>query len=406
MRIMRIATRFSARTKVRRPMRGFITAVVLGLVALSGSLIAEPSAAKKKNSWASFRNGHEQRGVADQPLPKKLELLWKHEAGETITATAAIAEGRVYVGTLKGEVLCLDLKNGERLWTYHSVEIVDENTFAPGFLAAATVTADSVYIGDEDGVFHAISRSDGKERWKFTTDAQVAGGAAVVGKNVIFGSHDGKLYCVNTTNGNEVWSVATADRVNCSVAVVGNYTFTSGCDGLLRVIDITTGQENEKLQQQLGSHVIASPAVMGDLLYVGNYDGDFLAIDWKHGERVWTYQGSRGQKEYDSSAAVTDDVVVVGNDDKRLHCLDRKTGKARWTFPTGSAIDGSPVIAGDRVFFGSGDGKLYGANLADGKEVFRFVSGRPFSASPAVAEGHLVIGSESSKGYIYCFGAK
>ena len=197
-----------------------------------------------------------------------------------------------------------------------------------------------------------------------------------------------------------MWELVTEGPVNCSVAVVGNSTFTTGCDGLLRVIDITTGQENLELQQQVGSYVIASPAVMGDLLYVGNH------VDWKNAKKLWTYKAKRRLFPYHSSAAVTDELVLVGNGDKRLHCIDRKTGEGRWMFNTGGAVEGSPVVVGDRVFFGSQDGKVYGLNLADGKEVFRYLAGRPIKASPAVAEGRMVIGSESSKGYIYCFGAK
>ncbi len=359
-----------------------------------------------KNDWPNFRNGLEQRGIATTTLPEKPELLWKHEAGEMVTATAAIVDGRVYIGTLKGEVLCLDLKNGERIWTYRSIESDDPEEFAPGFNAAATVSGDTVYLGDEEGVFHAINRQDGKERWKFQTNDQIVGAAAVVGEHVIVGSHDQSLYCLKTATGEKVWEVVTEGPVNCSVAVEGNSTFTTGCDGLLRVIDITTGKENIELQQQVGSYVIASPAVMGDLLYVGNHDAEFWAVDWKNGKHLWTYKAERRHYPFHSSAAVTDDLVVVGNGDKRLHCIDRATGKGRWMFDTRGAVDGSPVVVGDRVYFGSGDGKLYGVNLADGKEVFRFVGGRPFTASPAVGEGCLVIGSESSKGYIYCFGTK
>ncbi len=64
------------------------------------------------------------------------------------------------------------------------------------------------------------------------------------------------------------------------------------------------------------------------------------------------------------------------------------------------------IELGNRVFFGSHDGNLYGLNLEDGKQVFKFLDGSAFSASPAVGRNRLVIGSESTKGFIYCFGAK
>ncbi len=379
-----------------------LTAACLCL--LAGWAVGAESTENPKDSWPSFRNGLQQQGVAGTKFPDKLQLLWAHKVDDPVTATAAIVKGKVYVGTLGGNVLCFNLKDGRLLWKYRSIESNDPEEFAPGFNAAATVAGDSVYIGDEDGVFHAINRETGELRWKVETQGEIVGGAAVVGPHVLVGSHDGSLYCFKTADGERVWEIHTEQPVNCSVAVVENFTFSTGCDGILRVIDINTGEENQALQLRIGSYVIASPAIMGEMLYVGNHDAQFMAINWKQNKIEWTYKAERRHFPYHSSAAVTDELVVVGNGDKRLHCLDRKTGEERWMFTTKGAVDGSPVIAGDRVFFGSADGKFYGVTLADGKRVFRHIDGRSFTASPAVAEGRLVIGSESGK--IYCFGGK
>ena len=96
-------------------------------------------------SWPTFRNGNQQLGVATTKLPEKIEKLWSHEAGAKdgmIKSTAAIAGGRVYAASLNGEVFCLDLKTGNRLWTYKSQEQLNPNIFIPGFKAAVAVTAE------------------------------------------------------------------------------------------------------------------------------------------------------------------------------------------------------------------------------------------------------------------------
>ena len=84
-----------------------------------------------------------------------------------IKSTAAIAGGRVYAASLNGEVFCLDLKTGERQWTYKSQQRDEPECFIPGFKAAVAVTADTVYVGDEEGMFHAIDRGTGKGKWTF-----------------------------------------------------------------------------------------------------------------------------------------------------------------------------------------------------------------------------------------------
>ncbi len=388
---------------------------------ISGSLLASALAAESKEkrakpngkvklaapsrtSWASFRNGNQQLGVATSQLPEKLELLWKVPAKDGVVNTPAIVGDRVYVGVLGGDLICLSLKSGEQIWSYRSIESKNPKEFAPGFQASPTVTAASVYIGDEDGWYHAVDRATGKQRWKFETKGEIVSSTSIVGDRLIFGSYDSSLYCLNAKDGSKVWQVETQDRVNGSPAVSGDFTFVTGCDEHLRVINIESGQEEYAMN--LETYLIASPAVIGDMLYVGTYAAEVIAVNWKAQQVVWRYKDPQREFPYHASAAVTDQFVVVGGRDKQLHCIDRKTGDGIWVFPTRGRIDSSPVIVGDRVFFGSSDKNLYAVNLKTGKQMWKFHAGNHITGSPAVGENHLVIGSETDDGFIYCFGAK
>jgi outer membrane protein assembly factor BamB len=356
-------------------------------------------------NWPSFRNGFALLGIAESPLPEKLEQRWKFATGEMVVSTAAIVDGRVYVASLSGQLFCLDLKSGDKIWSYRSIVDPDPKTFAPGFKASPTVTADSIYLGDEDGVFHGLNRDTGKPKWEpFKTGTEIVSSACLYKDKVLFGSHDNILYCLNTKDGKLAWKFTTQGPVNCTPAIIGNRTFVTGCDEHLRVINIDNGTEEADIP--MGTYLIASPAVVNDMLYVGTYASEVVAVDWKTKKTIWTFKDKERDFPYHSCAAVTDDSIVVGGRDKRLHCLNRKTGEQRWHFDTKGKVDSSPVVVGERVFFGSEDGNLYCANLSTGKEVWKFSAGKSISASPAVAEGCLVIGTESSDGFVYCFGAK
>ena len=415
--LLSLRVRFISRSE----MSTFPLAFLLALIGCVGCLrAAEPKASLAKPAtapaasvklqppgpadWASFRNGDHLLGVAHSELPEKLELLWTHEAGEMVASTAAIVGGHVYAASLKGEVFCLNLGDGQRLWTYRSIDDPDPKSFAPGFKSSPTVTADSIYLGDEEGTLHALDRATGKKRWTFSTSAEIVSSVSIYQDKLVFGSHDNCLYCLKSADGGQVWKFVTQGPVNCTPAIVGSSTFVTGCDEHLRVIDIGTGTEQTDIP--LGTYLIASPAVVDNVLFVGTYASEVVAIDWKMKEKVWTYKDPQREFPYHASAAVTDDYVIAGSRDKRLHCIDRKTGKGVWVFETRGKVDSSAVVVKDRVFFGSTDGNLYGVTLKDGKEVFRHTDGRPFSASPAVGQGRLVIGSESNAGKIYCFGAK
>jgi outer membrane protein assembly factor BamB len=357
-------------------------------------------------SWATFRNGHGQLGIAKTTLPDQPQPLWHVKTSEGMVGCGAVVGAQVYLPCLNGELVSVDRATGKTQWTYRSIESKNPNDFAPGFKAATTVGVDTVYVGDEEGTLHAVDRKNGKLKWKFVTGNEIAGSVALVGDKIIFGSHDSFLYCLNASDHSVAWKFQTENFVNCSTAIEGNYTFVAGCDTKIRVIDIRDGKQVYEVPLGEGAYLIASPAVMGNLLYVGTHDGRVVAVDWKEQRVVWTFIDEAHPLEYRSSAAVTDKFVILGGYDKKLHCLDRATGKEVWNYQTRGHIESSPVVVGDRVFFGSGDGNVYAVTLSEGKKTWQFRAGRSITASPAVGEKCLVIGTDGPDGTVYCFGAK
>lgn len=373
--------------------------ILVSILVLAGSSTTTAQTLSK-TGWPAFRNDAKQTGVATSRLTPKPKLLWKFPSPDGWVSTVAIVGDHVYAPALEGFVYCLDRRTGKVVWKYRSQE--DPKEFADGFKAAPRVTHDAVYVGDEVGTLHAIDRKTGQGRWKFETGGEIAGCAAIIGKNILIPSHDAHLYCLDE-QGKVVWKFETLDRVNCSPAIAGDVTFVAGCDEHLRVIDLKKGKELRDVH--LESYLIASPAVVGDELYVGTHTGEVVAVNWKTGKFVWRYRAER-EMEFHASAAVTREVVLVGGHDKLLHCIDRRTGRPRWTFPTRAAIDSSPVVVDDRVFFGSNDGNIYGVSIKTGKQVWKHNAGKDILAAPAIGEGCMVVGAAGTNGRLYCFGSE
>ena len=388
------------RDVTRREMLTF-TATALAAPLLGGvGSAAEPRVANK-TGWTSFRNGPQLLGLADTELPEKLEPRWALEAPDGVSATAAIGGGRGYVADLSGNLRCVDLDSGEVAWTYAALENVPENSFPPGFKSSPALTEDMVYLGDEDGIFHAVDRTTGQRKWVFETGAEIISSPTIDGGNVLFGSYDNTLYCLDRKTGKPRWQVVTQGYVHCTPAVSEGTTFIAGCDEHLRGVEIATGQEI--LNMPIGTYLIASPATREGILYFGTYAATVVAIDWRKKKTVWTYKAGR-DFPFQSSAAVTDELVIVGGQDKNVHAIDRRTGKRAWIFPTRARVDSSPVVCGERVYVGSSDRNLYILDLASGKQLARHNIGDDVTASPAIGEGSLVIGGDGSNAKVVCFG--
>jgi outer membrane protein assembly factor BamB len=367
---------------LRRGWFAFLASLCLG-VSVVGSLLGA--------DWPLFRGNPLQTGVSSDALPEKLEVRWTFETKDAVEGTAAIAEGVVHVGSLDEHLYALDLTTGKEKWRYKG---------GP-FKAPVSVRDGAVYVGDADGVFHCVDAATGKKRWTHKTEGEINSGANFAGDRILVGSDDGTLYCL-TKAGQVAWGHKTQDRVNGSPAVIGERTFVAGCDGSLHVIDTTSGKEVKSVE--LGGPVGATAALDGDRAYVGTMSNQVLAVDWKKGEVLWTFEAAKRAQPFYASAALTEKLVVVGSRDKRVYALDRKDGKERWSFLTEGRVDGSPVVAAGRVYVPSLDQRLYVLDLEKGTHLFSLDLGSPVSASPAVGGGCLVIGTQ--KGVVYCLGKK
>ena len=354
------------------------------------------TAAKNGARWPMFRGGPRLHGVRDLRISDKPRLLWTFDTSSEIESSAAIENGVAYVGTNDGHLLALAIaagsKKGKLLWRYEA---------EAGIRSSPGIRAGRIFFGDDFGFIYGVDAANGKEVWKHETEggAEIISSPNFVGDVMLIGSYDGNLYAMDMKAGTKRWSFLTGAPLHCTPAVTSGKTFVAGCDEILRVIDLANGKEIS--QMELGVNTAASPAVSGDMLYVGTFGSQVVAIDWKKGETKWVYEHATRHFPYYSSAALTDEAVIVGGRDKMIHCIDRKTGKEQWTFATRARVESSPLVAGNRVIVGSNDRKLYMLDLDSGKEVWQFGSDGGFPASPALADGKLVIGSDS--GLVYCF---
>ena len=361
------------------------------LVFIIAIRFVEPVWAQDKAAdWPVFRGNTTQTGIAAGLLPEGLAVNWSFRSDDGFQGSPVIAGQTVYIGNVEGRLYALDLASGNKKWEYKAGGIISAS---PAYRAGA------VYVGDSAGTFHCIDAATGKRRWTIANLKQIASAANFAPGKILFGSYDHHLYCV-TEDGKIAWQFKTKEKMYGTPAIVGDRVLVGGCDKNLYVIDLNTGQQVSTID--MGGHVAASAALSGDHLFLGNMDGDFLAVDWKKGSTLWRFEGKRGAG-FHSSAAVTDDLVLAGCRDKVFRAFDRRTGKEVWSFATRGKVDGSPVVVGQRVVVGSLDGHLYILDLARGTELARFKLGL-INGSPAVFSQGIVVATFN--GDVFCLTAK
>src|SRR5437879_7978735 len=97
--------------------------------------------------WPMFRGGPALLGVAEGSLPDKLSLLWTFKTGGAVKSSAAIAQGKVFVGSGDEMVYALDFANGKNVWTFKTGGAVESSPL---------VLEQRVYVGSSDGALYAL----------------------------------------------------------------------------------------------------------------------------------------------------------------------------------------------------------------------------------------------------------
>jgi outer membrane protein assembly factor BamB len=234
---------------------------------------------------------------------------------------AAVAGGRLFLGTHEGRVLCLDPADGATVWEHATGDAV---------LAAPAVEGGRVFAGSFDKHLYALDAQTGRLLWKHDARAPVVSTPAVHDGRVIVGSRAYDLFALDAATGAPAWS---------------RYLWFSWVE--------------------------SSPVVRDGFLYVGSSDAAAaFAFEAASGRPIWktdVFGWAWGQP------AVTASRVYVGTSSQvgypaghraGVMALDRATGAVLWRAPAAASASGafgypgSPAVGDGRVYVTSLDGRV------------------------------------------------
>jgi outer membrane protein assembly factor BamB/predicted MPP superfamily phosphohydrolase len=213
-----------------------------------------------------------------------------------------------------------------------------------------------------------------KERWIYSSDANIISTPAIGNDLVIVGNQNGKMFALSIKDGKEKWSYQTGSGIFSSPAVSQNekmVVFGSG-DGNVYGLS-RTGKIIWK--NKTGASVLGSPVINGDTVFIGSSDHSFYAINIIDGKTIWQFNQLEGPVV--STPLLYTDNVIFGAWDKNLYALKRSTGNLNWKWNNGSSVINFspaaciPVASGDVVYVVAPDRYITAIDVNDGKTLWR-----------------------------------
>ena len=347
-------------------------------------------------------------------------LKWKFPTGSRVASSPAVDGGVVFFASYDGNFYAVDTATGKKKWSFktagerrfagkhlHGSVPMAETMPDPFdfYLSSPTVWNGVVYFGSGDGNVYALDEASGTLKWKFQTGDVVHASPAIADGALFIGSWDSYFYALDAATGNEKWRFKTGEDPNIhnqvgiqSSAAVKDGVVYFGCrDSNLYALDAASGQKKWAFNNQ-GSWVIGSPAVKDGKVYFATSDTSTLyAVDANSGSAVMSLKYNRWPLF--SSPAIAGNMLYMGSHEGKLMAIDLAAQKTAWTFQTDGSIqngaaytkqDGtpkyeaaftddfyetmvigvnkmmtvgavlsSPVVVDNVIYVGSADGNLY-----------------------------------------------
>jgi outer membrane protein assembly factor BamB len=287
--------------------------------------------------------------------------VWTFAAGGPVHSSPAVSHGLVIAATLGGRIFAVSEASGALRWSVQTGPTLPPNITPAGewdlYVSSPVVVDRTIVIGAGDGNVYAFDLTTGKERWRLKTGGRVRATPSVKDGVAVVGSWDGRVYAIDMAGGRTRWVHRTVgdtldlkregyDRraIQSTAAIAEGNVFLGSRDDGFYALDFATGEQKWRSSHHT-SWVVGSPAVRDGRAYVGSSDGHFIhSVEVASGRELWrTPVGSNVL----SSPVLTGDLLVVGIANTNagrgeLLALDASSGVVRWRLPFGDACGRRP----------------------------------------------------------------
>lgn len=292
--------------------------------------------------------------------------LWSVKTKLPLSAGPGVGAGVVVMGASDGNLLALDAQTGVERW---------RKRMSSEVLAAPVVTGDIVIVRTVDGRLTALSAADAEQRWVVEQNVprlSLRGTAPpyVSGDLVIAGFDNGRVVAVELATGDTIWDTVVGapsgknelERlvdIDAPVRVVGDDVFVTGFQSRVAMLARNSGQIwwARDFSSYRGFNLA------DDEMIASSSEGLVVAMRRSDGGVVWEQPALRQRAL--TAPAIDGDVLVVGDFEGYLHWLNRRDGQLMARAKAdGERITNPPIAADGRVYVQTDGGKVLAFKVA------------------------------------------
>lgn len=421
-----------AKTKRKPAMnkQGVVGAVLLVALVSSVTMSRAGTEPIGPASWVMYQGSADHNAVL---ATSQAAFSWTYDAGAKINSGLAIVGNRVLFDTFAGDVVALDVRTGQRVWTSRvdniamSTPVVKDGivlvgTGDNGLLGSPKSSSvydpdvnrnpDEIWGRPEGDHVIAFDVSDGNRLWAYRTAGEDMPSPAIVGSIVVFANGDQHAYGLDLKTGRAIWrdDIGGVSTMASATAVPGAIVVSS-CNlsaQTVKTFALEPKSGSVRWRVPLGN-CDASPAASSAAVFLSGVDEDktrphfgrntATAVDVATGRILWRYEDpdagpftGKGSHERAITGTFADGLYLQSMPcSKKMIAFDAPTGKLRWVFKGKAPVKMSAVVSRGRAYFGDAAGHLYILDAHSGRVVAMRLFSHNFSTTPPIVVGQSLL---------------
>lgn len=205
-------------------------------------------------------------------------LLWEFETGHYLWAQPQIADDVIYIASMDHYIYAVSL-SGEEIW---SVDMGGAGTGSLVLNEAGSI----LYAGSMGKQMMALDAKNGEALWSFDTESSLWGDPILVEGALYFADSGGQIYAVDAANGDPLWQTEYAGNVVGGLSAIEDGFVMATEEGIIKAFNF---DGSPKWEATLGGEIFQAPAVSNEYLVVGTIDGDKLVYGFSPtGVQLWS----------------------------------------------------------------------------------------------------------------------
>jgi len=331
-------------------------------------------------------------------------VIWEHKVTDArITASMLVTEEIVYVAAFDADLIALDRRTGETLWSAPIDDRPDAKVLSSPVLADDLILVGIVAVpaGDYHLGLVALDAEDGHERWRRNTDAgdgETGWSAAIWSTAAV--ALDRHMVFIGTGNTN--WREGATDLPDSPLS-----------NGVL-ALEVDTGEliwmyriiEDDKADLDVGAAPNLFSVGGRDVVGIGGKSGEYALLDRATGDVIWKTKLTAGSPAggVQGTAAVDDGRIYVASNeglfgDTLVFALDAVDGAVLWETRLASPNLAAVALGGGVLFVttsglsAAADAGLHALDASTGELLSSHSLPTITGGAPSVADGMVFVGS-------------